>query len=321
MYLHSSWDWLKIQPSNGSIFRKPTKPTIWQTWKRRNLPEPIEQYWNTTFMPQNPEYERRVMDDADIDHFMRIHFGKTSVYRAFASIHPRLGAVRADLWRYCVLYLYGGVYVDADSAITKNLRDWPVNRTAILSCESNPWSLHVPNCTRIWATVNRTFPSTLAISNDRCLVQWMLIFPEPGHPVLQEVIELATQLILEWNDTLSPYFSVKDRAVCLTGPAVFSVAVERHAATSQFVLDGVDYEHKALFKMEQSQGLDEENKRYDSYVNNQPLKVNSTEWQPLERAGVDGGWKVKAWADMMVAGMARLGPSVVGEAQLREGAE
>lgn len=160
--------------------------------------------------------------------------------------------------------------MDADSVIATNLRDWPVNHTAIVSCESNPWQSLVPTCTRIWASLYRTFPTTLAVSDGYV---WILIFPKPGHPIVQEAMEMATQLILEWNDTLLPEFSMYERAVCLTGPGVFSVAVERRS-TSQFVLDGIDYKHKALFKVEQHDELNREVKRYDSYGNDQPLKIH-----------------------------------------------
>ncbi len=41
----------------------------------------------------------------------------TSVQVAYHLISPLLGAAKADIWRYSVLWLYGGVYVDYDSDI------------------------------------------------------------------------------------------------------------------------------------------------------------------------------------------------------------
>ena len=35
------------------------------------------------------------------------------VYDAYTRIKP--GAFKSDLWRYCVLYVYGGFYIDIDS--------------------------------------------------------------------------------------------------------------------------------------------------------------------------------------------------------------
>jgi len=36
---------------------------------------------------------------------------------AYHLISPLLGAAKADIWRYAVLWLYGGVYLDYDSDI------------------------------------------------------------------------------------------------------------------------------------------------------------------------------------------------------------
>ena len=41
----------------------------------------------------------------------------TSVQVAYHLISPLLGAAKADIWRYAVLWLYGGVYLDYDSDI------------------------------------------------------------------------------------------------------------------------------------------------------------------------------------------------------------
>ena len=47
-------------------------------------------------------------DDVDCAKFIRTYYGEF-VLDAF---HRLTGAHRADLWRYCVLYYYGGVYLD-----------------------------------------------------------------------------------------------------------------------------------------------------------------------------------------------------------------
>jgi mannosyltransferase OCH1-like enzyme len=35
------------------------------------------------------------------------------------------GVMKADFWRYAVLYFYGGVYTDIDTDPYKSIRDWP----------------------------------------------------------------------------------------------------------------------------------------------------------------------------------------------------
>eukprot|EP00966_Prymnesium_polylepis_P198981 4611101-Prymnesium_polylepis.1 len=68
-----------------------------------------------------------------MDGFMRRHF-RPSVYRAFSSL--ALGVARADLWRYCVLFACGGVYVDLDSYVRMPLDELSrAEDVAVLSLE------------------------------------------------------------------------------------------------------------------------------------------------------------------------------------------
>jgi mannosyltransferase OCH1-like enzyme len=57
----------------------------------------------------NPEFEHRLFDDADCRDFIQTHF-EPDVLEAYDTLLP--GAFKADLWRYCILYDKGGVYVD-----------------------------------------------------------------------------------------------------------------------------------------------------------------------------------------------------------------
>lgn len=57
-------------------------------------------------------YERNLFTDADCETFLREHFPHT--LPAFQRLE---GAHRADLWRYCVLYKHGGVYLDVKTVL------------------------------------------------------------------------------------------------------------------------------------------------------------------------------------------------------------
>ena len=85
----------------------------------------------------NSEYDFRLIDDQGCEKFMEEHFSG-EVADAYFSINPKLGAARADLWRYCVLYKHGGVYLDIDSLIVKPLDEWiKPDDHAIISYETN----------------------------------------------------------------------------------------------------------------------------------------------------------------------------------------
>ena len=58
---------------------------------------------------ENPDYKIKYYDDERCRRFIQKHLD-TSVLKAYDSLIP--GAYRADLFRYCVLYVKGGVYGD-----------------------------------------------------------------------------------------------------------------------------------------------------------------------------------------------------------------
>ena len=49
------------------------------------------------------------------DLFIDTVFSGTSIQWAYNAINPKLGAAKADVWRYAVMWCYGGFYMDYDS--------------------------------------------------------------------------------------------------------------------------------------------------------------------------------------------------------------
>lgn len=60
----------------------------------------------------NPEYEYLYFDELDCRKFIEQHFDK-DVVNAYNTLLP--GAYQADLFRYCLLYIQGGCYVDSQT--------------------------------------------------------------------------------------------------------------------------------------------------------------------------------------------------------------
>jgi len=63
-------------------------------------------------------WEYRFYDDAAIESFLQTHF-PPEMFEAYNSLIP--GAFKADLFRYCALLIYGGVYADMDVLLESNL--------------------------------------------------------------------------------------------------------------------------------------------------------------------------------------------------------
>jgi mannosyltransferase OCH1-like enzyme len=73
-----------------------------------NLPVEIQSLYENE-LENNPEYTLFYFDDEDCLSFIREKMNE-NVLTAYQSLIPT--AFKADLWRYAVLYTYGGIYLD-----------------------------------------------------------------------------------------------------------------------------------------------------------------------------------------------------------------
>jgi mannosyltransferase OCH1-like enzyme len=81
---------------------------IFQTWHTKYLPPLMDRAVNIV-KNTNPAFKHYLYDDEDCRNFIRSNFSN-EVLNAYDSLIP--GAYKADLWRYCILYKLGGIYLD-----------------------------------------------------------------------------------------------------------------------------------------------------------------------------------------------------------------
>lgn len=81
---------------------------IFQTWHTKNLPPLMANAVNKIRL-LNPRFNHQLFDDTDCRVFIKNNF-PINVLNAYDSLIP--GAYKADLWRYCILYKRGGIYLD-----------------------------------------------------------------------------------------------------------------------------------------------------------------------------------------------------------------
>jgi len=86
-----------------------------------NIPLSIYQSWHKNMIPanmmlniskiidMNPEFDYYLYSDNECRLFIQNNFDQ-SVVNAFDILIP--GAFKSDLWRYCILYINGGIYLD-----------------------------------------------------------------------------------------------------------------------------------------------------------------------------------------------------------------
>jgi mannosyltransferase OCH1-like enzyme len=81
---------------------------VYQTWYTKNLPEKMKER-NDLLKNQNPAFSFELYDDNDCRNFIQDNFSSDVLF-AFDNLIP--GAYKADLWRLCILYINGGIYID-----------------------------------------------------------------------------------------------------------------------------------------------------------------------------------------------------------------
>jgi len=91
---------------------------IFQTWHTKQLP--LLMFNSVNKLKQNnPRFKHYLFDDNDCREFIKNNFDET-ILKAYDSLIP--GAYKADLWRYCVLYIHGGIYLDIKYTSVNNFK-------------------------------------------------------------------------------------------------------------------------------------------------------------------------------------------------------
>jgi len=125
------------------------------------------------------------------DTFMREKIGGI-VFQAYQRLP--MGVMKADLWRYCIIYYYGGIYSDVDTV-----------------CLKHPSIFLHPTAELVLAPENSTH-----------LCQWTFAAP-PKSPILLAIINLSAKRILT-----IPKIKGEHIVHYLIGPGVFTDAIEEY---------------------------------------------------------------------------------------------
>jgi len=103
---------------------------IFQTWQTKKLPIGMFKAIQT-IKKNNPRFRYFLFDDNDCREFIKNHFDN-EVLNAYDKLIP--GAYKADLWRCCVLYIHGGIYMD--------VKYYPINNFKLVNLlEKEHWVL------------------------------------------------------------------------------------------------------------------------------------------------------------------------------------
>lgn len=93
---------------------------IWQTWKSHDLPVRVAAYART-WKQLNPTWQHALHDDEECREDVK-KFGDPELLLVYDKMP--LPVMRADIWRYLIVYEHGGLYSDIDTSCSAPLDSW-----------------------------------------------------------------------------------------------------------------------------------------------------------------------------------------------------
>ena len=166
----------------------------------------------------NPDLTFLLFDARRRDRYMTKSWGDHpigSLYR-----QARFGAMRADLFRYCVIFERGGFYLDINKVLAKPMSSFcQSSSSGSISFESNWCQLPAPP----QAYQRLQHP-------ERYVLQWCFAFA-PGHPLLAAMIDNICRYAPAFE---GKRFSKPSEAIrSLTGPGLFTHTVRTYFETHE----------------------------------------------------------------------------------------
>lgn len=143
-----------------------------------------------TWKQFQPEYNYYFYDDKACEKFMREKM-EGDVFKAYKLLP--LAVMKADLFRYCIIFYYGGIYADSDTI-----------------CLLKPHLF-----------INESF-LTVVPENETHLCNWVFSAPKES-PILKSIIDLSVERILSIIE-----FKGEHLTHYLTGPGVFTDGIEKY---------------------------------------------------------------------------------------------
>ena len=207
-------------------------------------PQLAENYRNLTDL--NPGWTHTIFTNDMQEEFMKLNF-EGEIFKAYLSVDSRFGSARNDLFKYCLIYLKGGIWLDAKSTCTRSFSE-------ILRPDDRFLLSYWPNLS--------TGPANELFWADRCkipcpeFVNWVII-SEPKHVFLQHVIERVVSNIQTYNPIKH---GIAEQAVLgTTGPLVYTNSIFKIMESSSYRFfeahkEGIEYsifrgmEHRKIIK-------------------------------------------------------------------------
>lgn len=189
--------------------------TIIQTAEQNMCMDDIGYNKFMTLLEINPEYEYIFYNDQDRRAFIKDNYS-SDVLRAYDTLVA--GAYKADLFRYCYLYVYGGCYLDYKIIARKPLRQLIAENDMFITCIDYDRG----------NTLDKNRDTTKSYLN-------ALIFSTPRNETILQMVLACTKNILDMKEYFFNSRDTKGYADILniTGPTLFYTVCTTGNGTSK----------------------------------------------------------------------------------------
>jgi mannosyltransferase OCH1-like enzyme len=150
----------------------------------------------STWKEMNVNYDYIYWTDDDCYTFIKDNFDK-SVLEAYNMLYA--GAYKSDIFRLCVLYIYGGIWTDISSLCDVPL-DNVINNENIIIVKDTDHSQTIGN------------------------VYQAFIICEPKLNIIKYILEFTVGRVINHNEFNNNYPQLSNQTIAVTGPTIFAMA-------------------------------------------------------------------------------------------------
>jgi len=183
---------------------------IHQTWKNHKLTPDYQKFVNS-WKRLHPTWEYRFYDDDDCLKLVKTHFPQ--FLNAYNSLPTPV--MKADMFRYLVIYQFGGLYVDIDAEALKSLDDLLVgDAKMIVGVE-----IEFTNFSKL-APIHKHFYHQYGINRQYTQYCFLSV---PFNPILLEISKSIAK-----NIDINFHQNKQLNTIIKTGPGIFTQIIQKY---------------------------------------------------------------------------------------------
>ena len=130
---------------------EPMNKTIYRTWcsKDRTVSCSGRRISATPSRTTNfamPDWKEKIFTDDEMEEYVRDRFGEDHIVtKSFLLINPKFAVMKSDFFRYIIIYMEGGIYLDMKSCITHELPPLPKDKS-LMCVHGNKTYCRIQKC-------------------------------------------------------------------------------------------------------------------------------------------------------------------------------